>query len=807
MNVYDKSSLLEFLESGYIEQQQEEDIISNAIPILNPFNDEINNQNDDSNEDEYNETNSSSDNMLNPLSEEQKNAIMHIINGNNLILDSVSGSGKSTCVLNLAYMVAHESKKILQLTYNSDLRLDVKKKITAIGLKNITVHTFHSLAVKYYNRTSITDNGIRQILSSSTPSLPIENIPKFDILVLDESQDMSFLYYQFMVKFSKDMNHPFQIFILGDYKQCLYQFKGADSRYLTLAQYIWDKHPLLKSKSFHYCKLKTSYRITHQIASFLNEAMLGENRMIAVKDGPPVIYIRNSRHNAEKMIINYIKTLLQQKEYTPNDIFILAPSVKTAGSNIRKMENYLVEHGIPTYVPMFETEKLDKRVMEGKVVFSTFHSVKGRERKIAIVCGFDQSYFDFYGTNLNSKECPNTLYVATTRPQMQLIVIENNQNATDRPLEFLKLTHYEMKKKSYIDFKGMPQSIFYMKSPDIALSELTPKEEIHDVTPTNLIQFIPESTIDKITPLLNKIFICETGEIDPKQEIPIPAMIQTKSGLYEDVSDLNGIAIPSIYYDYIYNVFSHNNANENGEKKSRVINTTNVLYNIIDSCLEDTKPYEYIFLKKIVHQLPKYCYTPKDYLYLANVFIAVKEKLYFKLKQIEPDDYNWLNQSIINWCIERLNNIIGKECKNSNIAPLIEYPLIQFSMVEENARINEILRPFFPENMKFRFSARTDLITYKTIWEIKCTSTVSMEHKLQTLIYSWLWRCLYDHKENGLRETKILNIKTGELWRLDATFDELTEIMVELLKGKYNEEIIKSDDEFISDCVNYLLNS
>ena len=46
--------------------------------------------------------------------------------------------------------------------------------------------------------------------------------------------------------------------------------------------------------------------------------------------------------------------------------------------------------------------------------------------------------------------------------------------------------------------------------------------------------------------------------------------------------------------------------------------------------------------------------------------------------------------------------------------------------------------------MKFRFSARVDLLTDNTLWELKCTSQLGMDHKLQVIIYAWLWRVLFD---------------------------------------------------------------
>jgi hypothetical protein len=50
-------------------------------------------------------------------------------------------------------------------------------------------------------------------------------------------------------------------------------------------------------------------------------------------------------------------------------------------SNIRRIENALVETNIPCHVPMLETREIDERVINGKITFSTFHACKGRQRK------------------------------------------------------------------------------------------------------------------------------------------------------------------------------------------------------------------------------------------------------------------------------------------------------------------------------------------------------------------------------------------------------------------------------------------
>ena len=75
--------------------------------------------------------------------------------------------------------------------------------------------------------------------------------------------------------------------------------------------------------------------------------------------------------------------------------------------------------------------------------------------------GFDHSYFKFYARNLPKDLCPNTIYVACTRAQNGLYVLENDTSPTDRPIDFMKLSHIEMKEKPYINFRGMQKIIIY----------------------------------------------------------------------------------------------------------------------------------------------------------------------------------------------------------------------------------------------------------------------------------------------------------------------------------------------------------
>ena len=725
------------------------------------------------------------------LSDEQEHILQEIKNGKNVMVDAVAGTGKTTLILAVAK--ALPDTQIMQMTYNSSLRLDVKTKIQASELKNIKVHTFHSLAVRYYEPTAFTDTELRRILLKNTPPIPMTELPKIDVLVLDECQDMTFLYFQFMVKFVRDINTHVQLLVLGEYMQGLYEFKGADVRFLTMADEIWQKFPLLKTPEFEKCTMRMSFRITNQICSFVNDVMLGEPRMSACRDDQSVVYIRNSTDNIQKIVSAEINKLFD-KGIKPSEIFILGSSVKGINSNIRKLENKLVENGIPCHVPMLENDKMDERVIGGKVVFSTFHSVKGRQRKYVFILGFDNTYHRFYARNKPPEKCPNTLYVASTRAICGLYLLENNQFREDRPLKFLQKSHIEMKQCEYIDFRGIHQTNFVDECGDTttgggSAASSSKSMQKHYTTPTELIQFIPESVIEIISPILDKILRIQQS---PTREIEIPSIIETKLGFFEEVSDLNGIAIPCIYYDYLVR------QRVSGESSS---SRTNILLEMIKSNLAKFKSNDHIYLKEIVENIPENFDTISNYLYLANISSAVQEKLYFKLKQINVDEYNWLSENTMNECKQRMDEIVGIDCKNS--MPSAEETIICDDDTL-HVHIDAFFKPHFADTKLFRFNARVDLITENTVWELKCTSKISIEHKLQLVIYAWLWKMRSDidlYETSMGKEFKLFNIRTGEILTLDTScMDDLDAIILALIKGRYLEEPVKTDEEFLRDC-------
>ena len=161
--------------------------------------------------------------------------------------------------------------------------------------------------------------------------------------------------------------------------------------------------------------------------------------------------------------------------------------------------------------------------------------------------------------------------------------------------------------------------------------------------------------------------------------------------------------------------------------------------------------------------------------------------------------------------MNRLDAVIGEECTDH--PPLVEHSIIDREMDAENDIIHSILQYYSVVlSRRVRFSARADLITWRTLWELKCTNAITVEHKLQTILYAWLWqvvnmvsppkpyRVQRTANYSNPREVRLFNIKTGEILRLNASFEEMSIIVVELLKGKYETQRPKTDEEFLENC-------
>ena len=673
------------------------------------------------------------------LSSEQKSIINTVLSNKNCLVDAVAGSGKTTTVMGLAQ--ADTTKRVLQITYNRHLKDEVKGKLDKRGIINMNVYTYHGLCVKFYNHKAHTDAVMKSVIHKNTR--PREVIPDFDTLVIDEAQDMNQLFFHFVRKFLKDYGKHVTILVLGDKFQSINEFRGADRRFLTLAADLFKTYG-----EFINLTLKTSYRLTNQIATFINKNMLGDKRIETVRDGANVEFMRNNVWRPERIVEKIVK-LIESKRYSPGDIFVLAGSTRSKRGEpmpINMLEQALVARKIPCFGTN-DDEELSSNLTEGKVVFSTIHQSKGRERPIVIFYGFDANWFSFFGRDLNRKVCSSELYVAVTRASELLILIEGSDA---RPLEFLK-DRPNFCKTSYIQ---------YYQVCDVIKGVSVDKP--HNTNPTDMLRHMNEEVMYALLQIKEQIFTCRKN---PCKSVNINSETKNNIGTTENVSDLNGLCIPAMW-----------------EEKMRGISNVKkevMEYMASHKCAE--------IIRQAYNKLNMESTSVSDYLLLTNIYQSINTNYHFKIAQIE--EYDWLTEDKINECHKSMSNNIGKN-------PIFEHSI--FDVIYN-----------LKDHGQIRLNGRIDAFDDTGVWEFKCVSSLQLEHFIQLVIYAWLWNqpqgedgdIKSDAEKYGSRKFYLMNIRTEELHELDTTSPYIEEVVEILLENKYKMQDKISNEVFIKQCL------
>jgi hypothetical protein len=739
--------------------------------------------------------------ILAPPSQEQL-SIINAIKYNNVKVNSVAGSGKTTTILHMAQMLPNEL--ILLLTYNARLKLETRKKKEQLNITNLDVDSYHSFCVSKYDKKSYKDDRIIKLLDENKKPYKKFN---YTIIVVDEAQDMSKLYYKLVNKITTDNLKDCRICVIGDKYQCIYQFKAADHRFITLSEKIFKFNDL----EWKELKLTTSFRITNQMANFINHCVMGFNYINAAKNGNKVRYIMTNTFKYERPL-EEVMYYLQDCHF--DDIFIIAPSIKKGknDSPIRVLANILTKCDIPIHVPTDDDEKLDEDIIKGKIVFSTFHQVKGLERKNVIVYGFDESYFQFNNKDADPNLCPNELYVAITRGMENLTIFHSIQKnyvpfLKEELLE--KYTHYE-------------------------------RHTLHTVYESNKSITLDVSEITKHLPseITNKALDYFERKLINKKEKLIDIPVKTKQGeLYEYVADINGTVIPA-YFEYVNN------------KKMSIYDILVNRNQVVNIKLDINMP------------------TP-ELLKLATQYSAFSSGYNYKMNQIK--EYNWMEDEKLDDAVDRLELVINK---NSQFEVEVMNPELKvgkvivgrmdcvdkdtiwefkctndldsdhfiqlaiYALLNENMKLVEIERLQSTIRKIETDIRRNDLIETVPFRKLELNNIVLINNERYMIYYIDLDHVkIYDStgskkmiKSNNLLfkrlnirsnftqlqtmknklielknskyKYKLMNILTNEIYEITFELGKLDEMVNYLLYHKYKSIKKLTDDEFIDDLYN-----
>lgn len=779
-------------------------------------------------------------------SSEQASIIAHVLQGMSVCVEAVAGAGKTALVLMIARALvtatSPDTPRVLQLTYNSQLKMEVRRKCQTEGLSSyLDVHTFHSLMLRHFGpKGGYDDSALRKALDSKQPlQAPV---PCYTLVVVDEAQDMTRLYFDFMTSLLKTRTHTPQFLVLGDRHQTLYGFKGADARYLTLAPELYAQH--WPQTRWIQSTLSCSYRVPSSIARYINICLLGTRRIwtpnapemvghniVDVANGnddaadeqtvnghAPLtkddaakkvtkkvtmiganmvtrgveLLIGRSPQNMAQCVARRLLKLMQEDNVQAQDIFVLCGSLKNAILPVKFLEHELVTAKVPVFFPSHDHGALDEMLLCNKVVFSTFHQAKGRERPIVVAYGWDEGYFRSFVREGPWDTCPCALYVAATRAQQRLLLIQ-----MEAALPCLQQSHEKAVTEGILlsctqvptlapDLGPIirPMSNTNMRPSRVAVTELT--------------RYLSETAQSTLLTLVEPLFHQVRPPIltDPHP----PSTIEGHVGR-ECVADLTGLAITNMFESTVRSP------------------TSQQVY--LQSFLTPTdgsaRPRAcHPLLRRALSRACGELWTPSDHLYLANVYTAATCQVLCRLTQLSR--FNWLSTKVAAKLLRVLRTTILESSYGRD-----EYTLMTHTHEDANKDDKNNLKEspvvsdaiIFEKSVSWRrggtqILGRVDVIHPEAnmAWEVKCcTGPLELEHKLQVLLYATLWQQRQRNGgdiENPLHVLPmhfgLLNVLTGETFILkQVSLEKGVEIVDLLLHLKWNAMPIIADTTFLQE--------
>jgi nucleoside-triphosphatase THEP1 len=759
-------------------------------------------------------------------SQEQQNIINHALLSDNIIVNAVAGSGKTTTILGIADKLQEKqpNKFINVITYNRDLADEVRGKVKEQELKNIAIHTYHSLLSMYFEKQPYSyDHAIEYVVKNE-----IENVNPFnmDILIIDEVQDMTELYCNF-IKHILKLSRVNQLLLFGDEHQCLYKFKLSDHRFLTHGDKVFNKEMIR-------LPLTESYRITIPIMQFINNVCLGYNYLKANKAGPNVRYDVINLFDPSNIykIANEIHALIETGQFRPDDIFILMNSVNSSKkSMLHRIENILTKKGIPIFVKSDLSAECDSTDLIGKCVISTFCGAKGRERKFVIVLGYDDMYFRLIDRYIDKTNLPDVFYVALTRASHKLWIISN---AIDLEMPYHKIS------ETKFDHKYIDKQIKHNRK------RCNRNNNTKAYSATELITYIDSKLSFKLHEIVEKLVI-PINKLE--EELSIPDRIMGRNESTELVSNITGTMIPD-YYTYkktgisvlFTNVYNYYNEKQKTgirfedqdayEKACKMFRSSAfsleatrqplvyIMYHNIK--YKKATPADDFYIQEnfgnvswahIVKAIPieyddvlmrfigdnRLCEMKDDISYwlkLTNAALSI-DKYHHKVQQIPDNAYTWLEQKELQKAYSRLHTEFSKyRTFYSEIPYMHKYdkdlPDLKTDIPYYDTNI--------PENLEI--CGRIDVIVDDILFEIKCTHEITLEHKLQLIIYMYMM----NHKINlapnkpeiTINHYRLFNIKTNEIIEIANDQNIIDDIVYALVSYKFRLPSNMSDEVFLS---------
>ena len=242
------------------------------------------------------------------LFESLSNAQRKIIDDKNsqyIVVAAGPGSGKTKVLVHkLASLLLMEDVKheqLLMITFSRAAATEFKKRLIGLignAANFIEIKTFHSYCFDLLGKVGTIEKS-SAIIKATVEKIKSEEVERSRItktvLVIDEAQDMDAQEFE-LIQALMEKNEQMRVIAVGDDDQNIFEWRGADSKYLI---------SFLKEKEATKYELLTNFRSTRNIVSLANQFV--ETIKVRIKENP---IEASTTENGQIDIIHYQSTNL-----------------------------------------------------------------------------------------------------------------------------------------------------------------------------------------------------------------------------------------------------------------------------------------------------------------------------------------------------------------------------------------------------------------------------------------------------------------------------------------------------------------
>jgi hypothetical protein len=385
-----------------------------------------------------------------PLTQAQTHLCDCIARGGHVCATAHAGTGKTTTLIEALRRLPW--RECLFLEFNRALRLDAADRVRNQEIRSVNIQNYDSVLVNYYNREA-PNVGFelameRVVTQDRRPYNPLA----FDVLVVDEAQDMTELYFRFLQKVLRDnpRSHV-QLVVVGDFKQTINGWRGAKDTFMRKGAAEWS-YKCEGGPSSEFVELSSTFRFGSHLSGIVNllcshlfkRAVWKTDLDSVVYDDGSTSFVPNRGGDFHHFVLDpfsgkaptallelYADCVRDVQEKTRHAVAAPTPgrgahlhSVGLLAYSTREDVEALwhfIEHANDAGIEHRECGEND---VHGGVTLRTLHTTKGKEFTHVFLFLVERSMWLTGAGNLK-RDQENLLYVGLTRARKTLVVVES----------------------------------------------------------------------------------------------------------------------------------------------------------------------------------------------------------------------------------------------------------------------------------------------------------------------------------------------------------------------------------------------